>query len=228
MSRMRPPPARATAEIIALYERVAAGLSASAKLAGGEVRKAQSAGDSAGAALAESRAERARNAADQAGREARRLRVRAQADWLFGHAPRWGALFDGRDSADGPRLRGLEEAVIGTDLAGTVKLWNPAAQRLYGWSQADVVGRPITEITVGPEDAEVAERIMASVRSIGSWEGEFWVTRHDGSRFLAYVRDVVVLDDDGRPLGLVGISIDLAPRLSDPGTAKPARAARRT
>jgi PAS domain S-box-containing protein len=121
-------------------------------------------------------------------------------------------------------LRGLDEAVIGTDLAGTVKLWNPAAQRLYGWSRADVVGR---RITVGPEDAEVAERIMASVRSIGSWEGEFWVTRHDRSRFLAHVRDVVVLDDDGRPLGLVGISIDLAPRLSDPGAARPARAAPR-
>ena len=67
-------------------------------------------------------------------------------------------------------MRGLDEAVIGTDLAGTVKLWNPAAQRLYGWSRADVAGRPITEITVGPDDAEVAERIMASVRSIGSWE----------------------------------------------------------
>ncbi len=222
---MRPPPTRA--EIIALYERVAAGLSASAELAGGEVRRAQVAGDSAGAALAESWAERARNAADQAGRKARRLCVRAQADRLFGHPPRWGALFEGRDAVDGPRLRGLDEAVIGTDLAGTVKLWNPAAQRLYGWSRADVVGRPITEITVGPEDAEVAERIMASVRSIGSWEGEFWVTRHDGSRFLAYVRDVVVLDDDGRPLGLVGISIDLAPRLSDLGAARPARAAPR-
>jgi len=57
--------------------------------------------------------------------------------------------------------------------------------------------------------------------------GEFWVTRHDGSRFLAHVRDAVVLDDDGRPLGLIGISIDLAPRLSDPGAARPARAAPR-
>jgi PAS domain S-box-containing protein len=106
-------------------------------------------------------------------------------------------------------------------------LWNPAARRLYGWSEADVLGRAITEITVGPEDAEVAERIMASVRSIGSWEGEFWVTRHDGSRFLAYVNDVRVLDDDGRPLGLVGISIDLAPGLSDPEAARPGRAAAR-
>jgi len=224
---VRPPPARATAEISALYERVATGLSASAELADGEVRKAELAGDSAGAALAQLWAERARDAADQGGRNARRLCLRAQADRLFGQPPRWSALFDGRASGDGLQLRGLDEAVIGTDLAGTVKLWNPAARRLYGWSEADVLGRAITEITVGPEDAEVAERIMASVRSIGSWEGEFWVTRHDGSRFLAYVNDVRVLDDDGRPLGLVGISIDLAPGLSDPEAARPGRAAAR-
>jgi PAS domain S-box-containing protein len=219
------PPARATAEIIALYERVAAGLSASAGLADREVRKAKCAGDSARAALAQSRAERARHAADQGRQTARRLRLRAQADRLFGHPPHWRALFDGHATPDDVALCRLEEAVIGTDLAGTVKLWNPAAERLYGWSRADVVGRAITEITVGPEDAEVAERIMASVRSIGSWEGEFWVTRHDGSRFLAYVRDVVVLDDCGRPLGLVGISIDLAVGLSDPVAGRPARAA---
>jgi len=125
-------------------------------------------------------------------------------------------------------LQQEELAVIATDLAGTVTHWSGGAERLYGWSRPEVIGRPITELTVGPEDAQVAENIMDCVRRTGRWEGEFWVTRHDGSRFLAYVRDVVVLDDDGRPLGLVGISIDLAPRLSDPGTAKPARAARRT
>lgn len=209
---MRPPAARATAEILALYERVAAGLSASADLADEEARKADSGGRAGDPALAE----RARHAAARGRCSARRLRLRAQAERLFGDPPRWRAVFDGQDPLDGLLLRRLDEAVIATDLAGTVKLWNAAAERLYGWRCAEVLGRPITEITVGPDDTEVAERIMASVRWIGSWEGEFWVTRHDGSRFLAYVRDVVVADDDGEPLGLVGISIDLAPGLSDP------------
>jgi|SRR5215212_5314658 len=70
----------------------------------------------------------------------------------------------------------------------------------------------MTEIAVGPTTTKVAERIMASVRSIGSWEGEFSLTRRDGSRFPAYVRDVVVPDNDGRPLGLVGV-----PSTSEPG-----------
>ena len=220
---MRPPAARACAEIIALCERVAAVLSAGAEFADEQARKAELGGSAAHAALERSHAERARQAADQGGRSARRLCLRTQADRLFGHPPSWRALFDGQDTPDGLGLKG---AVIGTDLAGTIKLWNAAAERLYGWSCADVLDRPITEITVGPDDTEIAERIMASVRSIGSWEGEFWVTRHDGNRFLAYVRDVLVADDDGQPLGLVGISIDLAPGLSDPATARPARGAR--
>ena len=223
---MRRPAPRTTTEIIALYERVAGVLLTSAELADEEARRAELAGNSARAALERSRAQRARLAADQGCRSARRLCLRAQADRLFGHPPSWQALFDGRDTPDGVQVGTLEEAVIGTDLSGTVKLWNRAAERLYGWKCAEVVGRPITDITVGPDDAEVAERIMASVRSTGSWEGEFWVIRRDGTRFLAYVRDVVVADDGGRPLGLVGISIDLAPGLSDPAATPLARAAR--
>jgi PAS domain S-box-containing protein len=220
---MRQPAARASADIVALCERVAAALSAGAEFADEQARTAELGGSAGYAALEHSHAARARRAADQGGRSARRLCLRTQADQLFGHPPRWRALFDGQDTLYGLRLKG---AVIGTDLAGTIKLWNAAAERLYGWSCSDVLGRPITETTVGPDDTEVAERIMASVRSIGSWEGEFWVTRHDGNRFLAYVRDVLVADDEGRPLGLVGISLDLAPGLTDPAAARPARPAR--
>jgi DUF438 domain-containing protein len=79
-----------------------------------------------------------------------------------------------------------------------------------------VIGHPITSVTVGPDDAEVAERIMVSIRSTGAWEGEFWVTRRGDTRFLAYVCDRTVADDDGRPLGIVGLSIELAPEHSSP------------
>jgi PAS domain S-box-containing protein len=115
----------------------------------------------------------------------------------------------------------LDVAVIGTDLAGIVGLWNPAAERLYGWSRAEVIGRPIGELTVGPDDAQVAANIMAHIRDTGSWEGEFWVRRRDHTRCLAYVRDVVVLHH-GAPVGIVGVSLDLTPA---PQSAKP-RAAR--
>jgi PAS domain S-box-containing protein len=104
-------------------------------------------------------------------------------------------------------LRAEDLAVIATDVQGMVTEWNAAARRLYGWTREEVVGRPITELTVGPEDSDVAEAIMATVRSTGRWEGEFWVHRRDGTRFLAHVREVILADDAGVSLGLVGVSV---------------------
>jgi anti-anti-sigma factor len=97
-------------------------------------------------------------------------------------------------------------AVIATDSHGQVTYWDDAATGLYGWSRAEALGRPITELTVNPEDGSTAREIMESVRRTGTWDGEFEVRRKDGTRFLAHVREFVVHDGAGRPACLVGIS----------------------
>ena len=122
-------------------------------------------------------------------------------------------LSERRRAAVGPGdledlLQREELAVIATDLVGVVTHWSAGAERLYGWSSVEVLGRPITELTVGPEDEKVAENIMQCVRQTGRWEGEFWVRRKDGLAFLAYVREAIVADDQGTPIGLVGVSIE--------------------
>jgi PAS domain S-box-containing protein len=99
-----------------------------------------------------------------------------------------------------------EQAVIVTNLAGRVMAWNRAAERLYGWAAPEVVGRAITELTVGPEDQDVAEEIMQAIQATGVREGEFTVCGRDGARFVAHVRDTLVRDRDGRPVGVCGRS----------------------
>src|SRR3954447_4036603 len=105
-------------------------------------------------------------------------------------------------------LQREELAVIATDLAGAVTHWSAGAERLYGWSRTEVIGRPITELTVGPEDTQVAENIMDCVRRTGRWEGEFWVRRRDETTFLASVREAMIADEHGTPIGLVGVSVE--------------------
>jgi PAS domain S-box-containing protein len=105
-------------------------------------------------------------------------------------------------------LQQEELAVIATDLAGTVTHWSAGAERLYGWSRTEVIGRPITELTVGPEDTQVAENIMDCVRRTGRWEGEFWVRRRDETTFLASVREAMIADEHGTLIGLVGVSVE--------------------
>lgn len=104
----------------------------------------------------------------------------------------------------------VNQAVIATDLTGTVIRWNDEAERLYGWTADEVLGRPITELTVGPEDRDVAEEIMEGVRRAGSWQGEFDVRRKDGTHFRAFVHDMLMHDRDGNPTGVLGMSFDSA------------------
>ena len=42
------------------------------------------------------------------------------------------------------------DAIIGIDLDGTVRSWNAAGERMYGYSEQEIVGRPVWQL-VPPE-----------------------------------------------------------------------------
>ena len=109
-------------------------------------------------------------------------------------------------------LAQVYNAVVATDLDGLVTYWNPAAERLYGWTAEEAVGKRIDELTVPEREAARATSIMASIVKSGGWQGEFELRRKDGSSFPALVANRVIRDEDGRPSGIVGVSMDLTAR----------------
>jgi PAS domain S-box-containing protein len=106
-------------------------------------------------------------------------------------------------------LEALGHAVIVTDLAGVVRYWSRAAERLYGWTAAEAVGRGIESLTVPQVTQAFAEQIMQTLREGGRWSGGFGVRRNDGSTFTALVTDTPVRDAAGDLVGIVGVSTDL-------------------
>jgi PAS domain S-box-containing protein len=103
-----------------------------------------------------------------------------------------------------------EAAVIATDLDGVITHWNAGARRLYGWSGSETIGTPLVELLVAPDDRRTAEANLESIRRSGGWEGEFDLRRKTGGSLLAYVRVAVMKDDAGRPVGMLGLSMDAA------------------
>lgn len=103
----------------------------------------------------------------------------------------------------------VHSAVIVTDNDGIVTVWNRHAETMYGWTAAEAVGRPITELTVFEGDVGVASEIMEQIAVEGRWEGEFTVRRKDGSSFVAWVSNAMVTDELGAVAGVVGVSMDV-------------------
>jgi PAS domain S-box-containing protein len=101
-----------------------------------------------------------------------------------------------------------------------VTTWNGRAESLYGWTREEAVGRHISELTVPQQSHRVAEEIMAAIQRGESWQGVFQVRRKDGALFTAYVKDSPILDDQGRLIGVVGVSIEIG----DPALAEAVRA----
>ena len=109
-------------------------------------------------------------------------------------------------------LDAMGQAIIATDLEGTVLYWNRCAEQLYGWPARQVIGRGLHEFLISDGFWERAEEIMAQLRAGRSWSGEFVVRRKDGTSLPVYVTDTPVCDDQGNVVGIVGVSTDVTER----------------
>ncbi len=109
-------------------------------------------------------------------------------------------------------LAAVGQAIIGTDVDGTIVYWNPAAERLYGWAAAETLGRNITDVTVPHMSQQKATAIMAALRDGTPWSGGFTVQRRDGSLFPALVTDAGMYDG-AELIGIVGVSANLGSAL---------------
>ncbi len=109
-------------------------------------------------------------------------------------------------------LNAIGQAVIATDVQGTVTYINGAAESLYGWPSAKAIGRSILEVTVPDVSQSQAIEIMGQLTAGRSWSGEFSVQRSDGSIFTAEVHDTPIVDAAGKLIGVIGVSSDISLR----------------
>jgi PAS domain S-box-containing protein len=106
----------------------------------------------------------------------------------------------------------VEQSVIATDLQGTITYWNQYAEKLYGWSATEAVGRNIMDITPAQSTYEQAAEIMSALSAGKAWSGEFIVRRRDGTTFPALVTDTPIHNEEGTLIGAVGVSVDITER----------------
>jgi diguanylate cyclase (GGDEF)-like protein/PAS domain S-box-containing protein len=105
-----------------------------------------------------------------------------------------------------------EDAIITATPGGLIGTWNPAAERMYGYTAEEATGLPITAL-VPPELGEAMMEIYRALLGGERLNGlETKSVRKDGSVFWASVTSFPVTDSDGKVVGGTSIVRDVSDR----------------
>jgi PAS domain S-box len=102
-----------------------------------------------------------------------------------------------------------DDAIIGKTLDGVITSWNPAAERLYGYSSEEIIGKSFRLLSPQDRIGEI-EAILARIRA-GEHVDHFETirTRKDGTMFRVSLSVSPICDADGAFVGASTISHDL-------------------
>jgi PAS domain S-box-containing protein len=98
-------------------------------------------------------------------------------------------------------------AIMSLNLAGRVTLWNRAAERMFGWSDREVLGQPLPTV---PEDKRT--EFAAAVARNRRGEATIYETqrkRKDGSLVNVLTSTAAILDTEGRVAATMAIIVDV-------------------
>lgn len=102
------------------------------------------------------------------------------------------------------------DAIIVRSLDHTLLYWNEGAERVYGWSRDEVLGRPVVDLLyVDPTPYHAA---VAAVLQRGEWTGELSHHRKDGASITVEGRWSLLYDDQGQPARILAINTDVTER----------------
>lgn len=101
-------------------------------------------------------------------------------------------------------------AIYMLDKSGNVTTWNIGAEKMKGYSEAEIVGKHYSILFI-PEDRENGkpERELQIALNTGKYEEEGWRKRKDGSWFWANVILTPVLSDTNENIGFAKVTRDL-------------------
>ncbi|MEX2572007.1 MAG: PAS domain-containing sensor histidine kinase [Gemmatimonadota bacterium] len=107
-------------------------------------------------------------------------------------------------------VRAAPLALYLLDPEGVVRLWNPAAEQLFGWSEQDVVGGPDPTVT---RDGEGLASLLANAGpALEIVEREVVRRRRDGSDIDIALSAGRVCDRHGRTQAIVVLAADISAR----------------
>ncbi len=106
-------------------------------------------------------------------------------------------------------LSEVHEAIFSSDKNYTITYWNKAAERIFGWTKEEALGKNSGELLKPELERSSRDRERSKLWDTGYWEGEVRYVRKDGTGFYADVNSTVLKDANGKDMGQVIVARDI-------------------
>jgi len=100
------------------------------------------------------------------------------------------------------------DSIFVCDMDGRITYWNRGAERMYGWSKDEALGRSAFQI-LKTESSLPLEDIRTILLQGGHWHGELCHKKKDGTRITVASYWTLQKDSTGGPLGWIQIANDV-------------------
>ena len=104
----------------------------------------------------------------------------------------------------------IEDLYYETDSAGIITILSPSLHRLGGWNEEDLIGQPVTRVYVNPNDREQLLLKLSEKGYVHDYE--VLLKTKDGEELQASLSARLIIDDNGRPIGVRGLLRNITER----------------
>lgn len=103
-----------------------------------------------------------------------------------------------------------QDAILVRDLDDRILFWNRSAERLYGWSAEEAIGKNVHDLINdrSPEFLVAKQELLQR----GEWTGTLRQVARDGRRVITECRWSLVRNDAGEPESVLAINTDVTER----------------
>src|SRR6266498_3330940 len=100
------------------------------------------------------------------------------------------------------------DAIFVRDLEQRITYWNKGAERVYGWTAHEALGRRAAELRY-KEDSPQRQEIWKTVLEKGEWVGELRQVTRTGKEIIMESRRTLLRDVEGQPAAILNINTDI-------------------
>lgn len=109
-------------------------------------------------------------------------------------------------------LENINDAVISTDLKFNIISWNKAAEKIYGWKENEVLGKPVHEVTKLEYPTDQMDDVVSNFFKDGFWKGEVIQKTKEGNHLWIFASVSLIKDKMGNQIGAVSVNRDITDR----------------